>query len=348
MTHAPPWQSDVQLQPLNTFGVEALAKRFCRADNLATLQQAAADCRDRGETPLILGGGSNLLIAADIEVPVIQPDLRGIALTERADDVCVLEVAAAEPWDEVVRYACERGLWGIENLALIPGSAGAAPVQNIGAYGVELKDALAWVEALNLLDGRVGRLGADELALGYRDSRFKREPGRWLITRIGLHVRRHATPRLDYAGLSEVFGDPASVTPAEVAEAVRAIRRSKLPDPSRLGNAGSFFKNPELDETRAEALRQRFPGLPVYPGRGGGLRKLSAAWLIESAGLKGDRRGDAGISAQHALVLVNHGRATGAELLALAREVAASVEERFGLRLEPEPLILGADFRPAA
>lgn len=347
MSPSPRWQPDVQLQPLNSFGVLATARRFCRAESLEALQAAAADCRDRGETPLVLGGGSNLLIVADIDSPVIQPDLRGIALAALTDDLCELEAAASEPWDEVVRHACEHGLWGIENLALIPGSAGAAPVQNIGAYGVELKDSLAWVEALDLLDGRIGRLGADRLALGYRDSRFKREPGRWIITRIGLHLHRSAAPRLGYAGLREALGEHASLTPTAVAEAVRAIRRSKLPDPSALGNAGSFFKNPEVEDHRAQALHLSFPGLPVFPGGRDGHSKLSAAWLIEAAGFKGHRHGDAGISSQHALVLVNHGHASGAQLLALAREVAAGVERRFGLRLEPEPLILGADFRHA-
>lgn len=342
------WQSDVPLQALNTFGVKALARRFFRASSEAELKAAAADCRDRGEVPLILGGGSNLLIVADVEVPVIQPQLRGMSVNALNDELSEVEVAAAESWDAAVRFACEHGLWGIENLALIPGTAGAAPVQNIGAYGVELKDSLAWVEALDLHDGRIQRMAAERMALAYRDSRFKHEPGRWVILRLGLHLRRTAQPRLDYAGLREAFGDPVALIPADVAEAVRSIRRRKLPDPAVLGNAGSFFKNPEVESARAEVLRATFADLPMFPGSRAGLCKLSAAWLIERAGFKGCRRGDAGISAQHALVLVNHGQASGAELLALAREAAAGVEARFGILLEPEPILLGADFRQPA
>jgi len=342
------WQSDVPLQSLNTFGVKAMARRFCRASSEAELKAAAADCRDRGEVPLILGGGSNLLIVADIEVPVIHPQLRGMSVNAGNDELSEVAVAAGEPWDAVVRFACEHGLWGIENLALIPGTAGAGPVQNIGAYGVELKDSLAWVEALDLHDGHIARMTAGRLALAYRDSRFKHEPGRWAILRLGLHLRRTARPRLDYAGLREALGDAVAPTPADVAEAVRSIRRRKLPDPAELGNAGSFFKNPEIDSARAEALRAAFVDLPMFPGSRAGLSKLSAAWLIERAGFKGCRRGDAGISAQHALVVVNHGQASGQELLALAREVAAGVEARFGIRLEPEPILLGADFRQPA
>lgn len=340
------WQTDVELRALNTLGVTAKAQRFCRSERMDVLQRAAADCRHWGSGALVLGGGSNLLIADDLSVPVIQPDLRGIVISPLAGATFELEAAAAEPWDAVVRAACERGLWGIENLALIPGSAGAAPVQNIGAYGVELKDSLAWVEALDLLDGRVERLDAKRLALGYRDSRFKHEAGRWLITRIGLHLQADAKPQLGYAGLAQALSGSAA-SPGVVADAVRAIRRSKLPDPAALGNAGSFFKNPEVDDVRAAALLAAYPELPAFAGSRGGTRKLSAAWLIERSGFKGHRVGDAAVSDRHALVLVNHGSASGAELLALAREVADGVRHRFGVELEPEPLILGATFRPA-
>jgi len=336
------WQSDVPLQSLNTFGVKALARRFCRASSEAELKAAAADCRDRGEVPLILGGGSNLLIVADLEVPVIQPQLRGMSVNALNHELSEVEVAAAEPWDAVVRFACEHRLWGIENLALIPGTAGAAPVQNIGAYGVELKDSLAWVDALDLHDGCVQRMGAERLALAYRDSRFKQEPGRWVILRLGLHLRSVARPRLDYAGLREALGEPVALTPEDVAEAVRGIRRRKLPDPAVLGNAGSFFKNPIVPVAQAEGLLAAYPRLPVFRGDSDATRKLSAAWLIDACGWKGHRDGDAGVSDKHALVLVNHGRATGAELLALARRIADSVHARFGIAIEPEPRIVGA------
>lgn len=348
MSEQAPWQSNVELRALNTFGVASMARRFVRATDPQGVRQAVADCRDRGEAPLILGGGSNLLIVGDLDMPVIQPDLRGIALTVLDEDTAELEAAAAEPWDEVVSCACAQGLWGIENLALIPGTAGAAPIQNIGAYGVELKDTLSWVDALHLQTDQIERLDAGRLQLGYRDSCFKRVPGQWLVMRIGLRLRRTPAPKLEYAGLRDAFGQAVPRSPALVADAVRSIRRRKLPDPRVTGNAGSFFKNPEIDSEAAEALGARLPGLPIHLGSHASLRKLSAAWLIEQAGFKGYRVGDAGVSEHHALVLVNHGDASGADLLALAREVAAGVEQRFGVSLEPEPVVLGASFRAAA
>lgn len=348
MSEQAPWQANVELRGLNTFGVAAKARRFVRATDQESVRQAVAECRDRGEVPLILGGGSNLLIVGDLDMPVIQPDLRGISFSALGEDSVELEAAAAEPWDEVVRHACLQGLWGIENLALIPGTAGAAPVQNIGAYGVELKDTLSWVDALHVQTGHVERLEASRLELGYRDSLFKRAPDRWLVMRIGLRLGRTPAPRLGYAGLRDALGQAVPGSPALIAEAVRSIRRRKLPDPRVTGNAGSFFKNPEIDSEAAKALGARLPELPIHSASHASLRKLSAAWLIEHAGFKGYRVGDAGVSEHHALVLVNHGDASGADLLALAREVAAGVERRFGVALEPEPLILGAAFRPAA
>lgn len=341
MSAAVAWRSDVELANLNTLHVRARARRFCRAESVEALIAAAADCRAANVAPFVLGGGSNLLILCDLDIPVIQPALMGLSITALDEDQVELQAAAGEPWDAVVRFACRQGLWGIENLALIPGSAGAAPVQNIGAYGVELADSLAWVEALDLSDFSLRRLCRSELALGYRDSRFKAESGRWIITRIALHLHRSPRPKLGYAGLREAFIEGEPKDPAEVADAVRAIRRRKLPDPARVGNAGSFFKNPEVPEASAADLAAKHPGLPVYPGSRPSLSKLSAGWLIEAAGCRGLRHGDAGVSEQHALVLVNHGMASGRELFALAEEVRERVWQRFGVRLEPEPVILG-------
>lgn len=341
MSAAVAWRCDVDLAALNTFHVQARARRFCRVDSVEALQAAAADCRARNTQPFVLGGGSNLLIVGDLDMPVIQPALAGLSVASMNDDCVELQAAAGEPWDAVVSFACREGLWGVENLALIPGTAGAAPVQNIGAYGVELGDCLAWVEALDLVDLSLRQLSRNELALGYRDSRFKAEPGRWIITRIALHLQRSPQPKLGYAGLREAFGDRSPTQPGEVAEAVRAIRRRKLPDPHQIGNAGSFFKNPEVTDAMAADLAALHQGLPAFPGSRAGLSKLSAAWLIERAGCKGLRRGDAGVSDQHALVLVNHGAANGRELLDLAWEVRDRVHGRFGVQLEPEPIVLG-------
>ncbi|MCG6117478.1 MAG: UDP-N-acetylmuramate dehydrogenase [Aquimonas sp.] len=344
-----PWLEHADLSTLNSFGVPARARWFARCRDTSELQRALQHCP---APPLVLGGGSNLLFAADPDTPVLQPDLRGIRLDALDPHRVQVSVAAGEPWDALVRRCCDWQLWGIENLALIPGTAGAAPVQNIGAYGVELAEHLRWVEAVELRGGASHRLPAAALGFGYRDSRFKREPGEWLITRIGLELRRDGGPRLGYAGLEDALlalgADPRRPTAGQVAEAIRSVRRRKLPDPAQIGNAGSFFKNPEVTSERAAALRNAWPSLPVFPGKAAGFSKLSAAWLIEAAGLKGLRRGDAGVSGQHALVLVNHGAAKGAELLALAREVATAVQVRFGIALEPEPVIIGALFREAS
>jgi UDP-N-acetylmuramate dehydrogenase len=237
-------------------------------------------------------------------------------------------------------------LQGLENLALIPGHTGAAPIQNIGAYGVEVGEYVVSVDAYDLASRSTSRLGAAACEFGYRDSLFKREHGRWIVTALELRLPRAGETRLGYAGLREELAAMGSLeaTPRNVAEAVRRVRRRKLPDPAVIGNAGSFFKNPIVPTGLAESLGARLEGLPVFPGPTPGERKLSAAWLIERAGWRGYREDDAGVSARHALVLVNHGHATGAQLIGVARRVADSVLARFGVRLEPEPRIVGGEF----
>jgi UDP-N-acetylmuramate dehydrogenase len=248
-------------------------------------------------------------------------------------------------WDALVDWTLQRDLRGLENLALIPGQVGAAPIQNIGAYGTEVAESIGYVEAWDRHAGRAVRLARDECAFGYRDSIFKRDAERWIVTAVEFRLSRTAPLRLDYSGVREELSAMGVTGPTaqQVAEAVRRLRRRKLPDPAVIGNAGSFFKNPVVDAAVAGRLLDEHPTAPVFPA-GAGHRKLSAAWLIERCGWRGHREGDAGIAAQHALVLVNHGHASGAELLALARSVAHSVEQRFGVRLEPEPRIVGARF----
>ena len=231
-------------------------------------------------------------------------------------------------------------------MALIPGTVGAAPIQNIGAYGAEVRERIETVEAFQRDTGQIKRLSNADCAFAYRDSLFKREADRWVVTAVELRLPREHALRLDYAGVREELAAMGVEQPraVHVAEAISRIRTRKLPNPALIGNAGSFFKNPVVPAAQAEALRNEHPALPVYPAGDEALRKISAAWLIEQAGWKGFREGDAGIAAQHALVLVNHGNATGAQLLALARRVAASVLEKFGVALEPEPRIIGASF----
>jgi len=344
------WQSDVPLQSLNTFGVKALARRFCRASSEAELKAAAADCRDRGEVPLILGGGSNLLIVADLEVPVIQPQLRGMSVNALNHELSEVEVAAAEPWDAVVRFACEHRLWGIENLALIPGAAGAAPVQNIGAYGLEAGEMIAEVRAWDFSTASPVRFSAEECRFGYRDSLFKQRgwhlDGRLLITSVLFRLPRRWQPRLGYADLVREFDSRGLSAPTarQVADAIIAIRRNKLPDPAVLPNAGSFFENPVLDAGFVHALRERFPALPVYP-QADGRCKVAAGWLIEQAGWKGRDLGPLGMFEKQALVLVHRGGGNGNDALRLIAAVQADVESRFGIRLKPEPVRLGSEIR---
>ncbi|KLJ02161.1 UDP-N-acetylmuramate dehydrogenase [Luteimonas sp. FCS-9] len=330
----------VDLRTRNTFGVPAQARRLLEVDDVAALPEALAALGPA--CPLVLGGGSNLLFVDDVDAVLAIADARRAIV---ADDGVAAHVrtAAGASWHDVVMWTLAQGLGGLENLALIPGTVGAAPIQNIGAYGVEVADRIHAVEAFDRQRGAPVSLDAAACGFGYRDSVFKQTPDRWIVTAVTFALSRRAAPVLDYAGIRDALAarGVAAPTPSHVAEAVIAIRRSKLPDPAVIGNAGSFFKNPIVDAATAAALRETHPDLPVFPVNDG-RRKLSAAWLIDRCGWKGHRDGDAGVSAGHALVLVNHGRAHGRDLLALARRIADSVQARFGVALAPEPRIVGA------
>jgi UDP-N-acetylmuramate dehydrogenase len=294
---------------------------------------------------MCIGAGSNLLLAGDYPGVMLRQAASQVRVADDAASALV-RADAAHGWDALVDWSLARGLSGLENLALIPGLAGAAPIQNIGAYGTEIDEFVETVEAWDRGSGRFVKLPRNECGFTYRDSRFKHEVDRWIVTAIELRLPRRRELRLDYAGVREEHAalDVADPRPADVAEAVRRIRRRKLPDPAVIGNAGSFFKNPIVPRPVAEALVAANPRLPSYAADTGERRKLSAAWLIEACGWRGYREGDAGISTRHALVVVNHGSATGAQLLALARRVAGSVRERFGVELVPEPRMVGARF----
>lgn len=291
---------------------------------------------------LVLGEGSNVLFAGDFDGTVLAMATQGVQV-EDDGRIVRLAVAAGERWDDFVRWTLGQGIAGLENLILIPGTVGAAPIQNIGAYGTEVAEFIDSVEAWDTREQRVVTLDRDACAFGYRDSLFKREPGRYVVTAVRFALPRTRELRLDYAGIREELARMGVDKPApfHVAEAIIHLRTRKLPDPAVIGNAGSFFKNPIVDAATGEALKREHPGLVAWPTADGRC-KLSAAWLIEAAGLKGYREGDAGISSRHALVLVNHGQATGRELWALACQVIASVEATFGVKLEPEPLVIGA------
>lgn len=346
---------DAALDMRNTFGVAARAPLLVEVSDATVLPTLLASPHLRDAPVLVLGGGSNLLFAGDAPGAVLLLQARAMQILDGADvdgadaDHVIVRADAGGGWHDLVLWTLDQGLAGLENLALIPGTVGAAPIQNIGAYGVEVREHIHAVEALDRRTGELRRLAVTDCGFGYRDSVFKRDPDRFVVTAVEFALSRTPRLRLDYAGIGEELSamdiDVAradSLRPSQVAEAVCRIRRRKLPDPAVIGNAGSFFKNPIVPMAQADALKATNPSLPMFRASDEATRKLSAAWLIDACGWKGHRDGDAGVAASHALVLVNYGHASGAQLLDLARRIAASVHERFGVALEPEPRIVGA------
>ncbi|PTU73230.1 UDP-N-acetylmuramate dehydrogenase [Pseudomonas mangrovi] len=333
---------DVSLKPYNSLGVEARARQFVEVRGDDELREALR-LADASTLPLLLiGGGSNLLLSGDVEALVVRMASRGRRII--ADDAAgqvVVEAEAGEPWHPFVLWTLEQGLGGLENLSLIPGTVGAAPVQNIGAYGVELKDRFVSLSALDRQTGEVREFDREQCEFAYRESLFKHSGGRWLILRVRFALSRAARVHLEYGPVRQRLAEEgvAEPSPMDVSRVICAIRSEKLPDPAQLGNAGSFFKNPLVDAAHAARLASEHPGLVGYP-QGDGRVKLAAGWLIEQAGWKGYRLGDAGVHRLQALVLVNHGNASGAEILALARRIQADIAERFGVELEMEPNLI--------
>lgn len=344
MTAEPRIVRDAELQHRNTFGVAARAPWLVSIDDAAALPRALRTGPLNDGIALTLGGGSNLLFAGDPTGAVLELSGRRIATLGGDGEHAIVRADAGVIWHEFVMHSLAQGLAGLENLALIPGTVGASPIQNIGAYGVEVRDFVHAVEAFEPASGQWHRFDNAACEFAYRDSRFKQSPDRYLITAVEFALPRAPALKLDYAGIGEELAamGVSAPTPRTVADAVIAIRRRKLPDPALLGNAGSFFKNPIVAAAQAEALLAQHPAMPVFRGADADTRKLSAAWLIDACGWKGHRDGDAGVSAAHALVLVNHGGASGLQLLDLARRIADSVHTRFAVAIEPEPRIVGA------
>ncbi|UJB31417.1 UDP-N-acetylmuramate dehydrogenase [Chromobacterium sp. Beijing] len=331
------------LKSLNTFGMDARARDFCRLDALSELPALLDSPAYRAGPVLWLGGGSNLLFTRDYPGLVVKLELRGVRLLEESGEDVIVEAAAGENWHDFVLHTLEQGWYGLENLSLIPGTVGASPIQNIGAYGVEAKDHIHQVVCADLERGGAElTLSKADCRFGYRDSVFKHEAaGRLLVTAVRFRLSRAPRLRTGYGDIQQEL-DAAGIaapTPQDVSDAVIRIRSSKLPNPAELGNAGSFFKNPVLPAEQAQALLARHPTLPHYPAADGKV-KLAAGWLIDQCGLKGHRDGDAGVHARQALVLVNYGAASGEQMRALADKVRAEVRQRFGVELEPEPIVL--------
>lgn len=333
-------EEHVNLKPHNTFGIGAHTRYFARVDDPAELPGLLADERVRNVPLLVIGGGSNLLFTRDFPGLVLLMQNRGIELLDEQGGQVRVRTAAGENWHGLVLHALEQGWYGLENLSLIPGTVGAAPIQNIGAYGVELESCFDSLEAYEIASGKVLTLDRAACAFGYRDSLFKRAGrDRYIILSVTLRLSREAKVHADYADLKAELAARGitAPTPRDVSDAVIAIRSRKLPDPAVLGNAGSFFKNPVIDEEKFEALQVFYPGMVSYP-QGKGLRKLAAGWLIDQAGWKGKSLGQAAVHDKQALVLVNKGGATGADIAALARAIQADVRMRYAVELEPEPV----------
>ncbi len=336
-------QEQVSLRSYNTLAIDVAARFFVAVQSLEQLQEALAWAEQQQLAVLLLGGGSNLVLTADLNALVIHLQLRGIQVLNEDADFARIEVQAGENWHAFVQWSLAQGFSGLENLSLIPGNVGAAPVQNIGAYGVELKDHLESVLVYDRETKQCVRLAAAQCQFAYRDSLFKRESGRRVILSVIFNLPKHAVLQLDYGHLRSYLAQQKVLEPTaqDVSRAVCAIRAEKLPDPSQLANAGSFFKNPVVTAAHAEQLQKNHPNIVSF-AQADGQVKLAAGWLIEQAGWKGVRQGDAGVHAKQALVLVNYGTASGQQILQLAAQIQADIHQHFGVELEIEPNVIGS------
>lgn len=331
-----PLLHNISLKSLNTFGMDVSAKDFIEISKESELPALLKTISQYPGKVMFLGGGSNVLFTRDFEGLIVKISIKGIEILEEDDDFVYIRGMAGENWDEFVQFCVDRNYGGLENLSLIPGNVGTSPIQNIGAYGVELKDTFHLCEAVSLRTGEFREFFARDCAFGYRDSVFKNElKDQYLILSVIFKLSKQPVLNTSYgaiaAELQELELEPSV---KNIALSVSHIRRSKLPDPEVLGNAGSFFKNPVVGSKLAETLKSKFPDMPVYPAENG--VKLAAGWLIDQCGLKGYRLDDAGVHEKQALVLVNYGQATGNDMLALANHIMETVYKKFTIRLQPE------------
>lgn len=334
-------ETNKPLKHFNTFGIEVKAQHFVAVSSVQELIDILN--KEAFEQKIVLGGGSNMLLTQDIEGLVIHIDLKGISIVFEDQNVIHIKAMAGENWHDFVAYCLEKNYGGIENLSLIPGNTGTAPMQNIGAYGVELKDVFVSCEALNIHTKQLRTFTKAECNFGYRESIFKTtEKGNYIITSVTLLLtKKDHNKNIEYGAIKQQLEKMQVDEPTiqDISKAVIAIRKSKLPDPKELGNSGSFFKNPVVDKKTFDRFIHRFPHAPFYKISEEQF-KIPAGWLIEQAGFKGKRFGDAGVHKNQALVLVNYGNATGVEILELAKRIQETVEEQFGIFVEPEVNIL--------
>ena len=332
-------KENVALKDKNTFHVAATTRWYGEFSSADDLKAFYDDPRFRALPKFILGGGSNLLITQDFDGLMLKSVDPSVSVVDENDAYTFVKIGAGADWTATVASLVDKGFNGIENLMSVPGTVGGAAVQNIGAYGLEIAERISEVECFDPAAGDVCVLSADDCDYGYRTSIFKTEKTDWVVLSVTLALPKVFEPRVAYKELADVFGDKVPASAKKVASAVKAVRAKKLPDPAKIGNAGSFFKNPVVTKVKMVHLLEDDPTLVTYP-LAGGRAKLSAGRLIDAVGLKGKREGDAGVSEKHSLVLVNYGNATGKDILAMAEKVKAAVKRRYGVTLEPEPVIL--------
>ena len=332
----------ISLKNFNSFAVDAYAKELFILESNAQLDEVLTRLNDADQS-LIIGGGSNILFRQDFHGLVAVNQLKGRQLLSEDNDFVIIKAGAGENWHDFVRWTLANNYYGLENLSLIPGTVGAAPVQNIGAYGVELAQYIENLEVVDLESNERQILFQSECEFAYRDSIFKKQLDRYLIVSVNFKLSKQLDPVLGYSGVRDKLIEQGvqinNPTALQISDAVCALRISKLPLPEKIGNAGSFFKNPTADSEVCTDLRMRYPDMPQYK-QPSGQYKISAAWLIEQCGWKGFREGDAGVYLHHALVLVNHGQATGRQIWQLADKIQHSVLDKFGIEIEPEPRII--------
>lgn len=334
-------RENYQLRQFNTFGIDATARRFITLESVEEAKELISSGELKNEKILILGGGSNILFTGDFDGTVIHPIFDTIELVTRGKNLSFVAAEAGAIWDDMVAWCIERDLGGLENLSYIPGNVGAAPIQNIGAYGAEVSHTITKVRTLSLETGETVDFTREECGFGYRDSIFKNEmKGKLLITVVFFELERLPKAfNLDYGNLRDIVEEAGEINLYNVRRAVTSIRREKLPEPAETGNAGSFFKNPVISAQQMSSLAGKYAGIPSWPA-GDKKFKIAAAWLIEKCGFKGYRRGDAGVHHKQPLVLVNYGNATGKEIEILAGEIAVKVKETFNVELETEVTII--------
>lgn len=330
-------QENISLLPYNTFGMDKKARFFVRAQSDNDVIDALRFAGEKEFPLLVLGGGSNMLLTKDWEGLVLKIEIKGITVQDDSEDEVLVKVGAGENWHEFVLFCIEKGYAGVENLSLIPGTVGASPMQNIGAYGVEIKEVFDSLRAIERTELAIRKFSWEECAFGYRESVFKGElKDRYIITEVWFSLSKKPQIKTSYGAIQETLKEMGKDHPSikDVSEAVIQIRRSKLPDPAEIGNAGSFFKNPTIPLEHFERLKSENTNIPGYPTEDG--IKVPAAWLIEQTGWKGRRFGQIGVHSKQPLVLVNYGSGEGKDIVKLSQDIQASVKEKFGITLQPE------------